>query len=386
MKQVNPAQYRLIANQFMNSGQQGNNGTIAGALNSALAGFLAGKNYGGANKIENAENAKIALLANKVATPGLPSGQYGPPTLDQTPAGLEANKQQFVSALAGSTDPSLRNAGIAQLLAKPEKPEQYTLGPGQKRFDATGNVLAEGVPQELNPYQAENLALRRMQIDAQNQARQDNLALRQDQMETNKDIRQTAKEDREIKQNENYVQKLSTQADKSGLTELVSSIKDLDALLPTDGSDVPGYGATALTPDVLTTEKGKNIRQRVANVSNALLKARSGGAVTPQEFDRAKAELGIGGGKDDQQLIQGIKNVKEMMHNKLRTIEAGYNPNIVQSFRDRGGISSDVFKPVVTKKEAAGQVPAPAQRVVGESYNTPKGSMIWTGTGWQPAN
>jgi hypothetical protein len=29
-------------------------------------------------------------------------------------------------------------------------------------------------------------------------------------------------------------------------------------------------------------------------------------------------------------------------------------------------------------------VPAPAQRVKGQTYNTPKGPMIWTGTGWVP--
>ena len=34
---------------------------------------------------------------------------------------------------------------------------------------------------------------------------------------------------------------------------------------------------------------------------------------------------------------------------------------------------------------ASGGIPAPAQREVGKTYNTPKGPMIWRGTGWEPA-
>lgn len=34
---------------------------------------------------------------------------------------------------------------------------------------------------------------------------------------------------------------------------------------------------------------------------------------------------------------------------------------------------------------AAGGIPAPAQREVGKTYQTPKGPMIWRGTGWEPA-
>jgi hypothetical protein len=38
-----------------------------------------------------------------------------------------------------------------------------------------------------------------------------------------------------------------------------------------------------------------------------------------------------------------------------------------------------------TKAPAASGIPAPADRKVGQVYDTPKGKMKWTGTGWTPA-
>lgn len=148
-------------------------------------------------------------------------------------------------------------------------------------------------------------------------------------------------------------ERYSKAIESSGIGDVLGSVESFENL--TQGiEDIPGYGAGAAKPAWALDDTGKAIRQEVATIRNNILKARSGGAVTPSEADRLLQELGDGIGSTDQQLLYGINKVKNMLAGKQRNLEAGYDPGAIDLYRERGGtITSDRFK-------ATSNTPAPA--------------------------
>jgi hypothetical protein len=110
-------------------------------------------------------------------------------------------------------------------------------------------------------------------------------------------------------------------------------------MLPEIGKDIEGFGAAggSTLPDILTSTKGVDNRQAVAGLRNAILKARSGGAVTDGEADRMLQELGTGLGRNDENLRVGIANVTQMLQEKLLNVGAGYSPSVRKLYEDNGG-------------------------------------------------
>lgn len=135
---------------------------------------------------------------------------------------------------------------------------------------------------------------------------------------------------------EKRVSELSSRIEKSGLSDLDPVIANLQKVVPQEG-DVAGVGQTALAPDFLISQEGKDVRQAVASLRNIILKARSGGAVTPQEADRMLEEIGTGPGKNDDQLRRGLVNVSNQLASRKQNILAGYTKETQGEFASRGG-------------------------------------------------
>lgn len=143
----------------------------------------------------------------------------------------------------------------------------------------------------------------------------------------------------EEKRNNNLsgqAEKYAKAIESSGIGDIHGAVNRFENLT-TGLEDIPGFGAGKILPDVMQDDTGKAIRQEVATIRNSILKARSGGAVTPQESDRLLQELGDGYGKTDAQLRYGISNVRKMMESKLGNIEAGYDPAALDMYQQRGG-------------------------------------------------
>ena len=195
-----------------------------------------------------------------------------------------------------------------------------------------------------NPYQA-------LQVEMQ----QTRLAMQQESNERQKE-----------KMRSEATRRIAETVQKTGAVDLVTSLKKLDKAIPggIEGSDadgdIPGIGGAAnavgikdpifglpvgkvFTPAL--SEEGKNVRQLVANVRNALLKARSGGAVTDPEAERFMEELGQGLINTDEDLRRGLRIVKDNIRANLEIIESGTDPDILNEFASRKGsiISSDPF-------------------------------------------
>lgn len=181
------------------------------------------------------------------------------------------------------------------------------------------------------------------------------------------------------------VRKAAESIEKSGAPELMASLKKLDDKIPggIDGDgDIPGIGGLAnlagnpgIGPLVEQTisDEGKQIRQLVANVRNSILKARSGGAVTPQEADRVLEELGQGILRTNEQLRAGLVNIRDSLRTRVQAIEAGFPEDALAEYRSRkGAITSE--DPLFVR--SAG--PAPAVGSPLEATATPNNQVMPT--------
>lgn len=132
---------------------------------------------------------------------------------------------------------------------------------------------------------------------------------------------------------------LSNRIEKSGLADLDPVIANINKNIPSEG-DISGFGLTAALPDILVSKSGTDARQAVGGLRNIVLKARSGGAVTPSEADRMLEELGAGTGRTDEQLRVGITNVVNQLAAKKQAILGGYRGDIKEAFKGQGGNTS----------------------------------------------
>jgi hypothetical protein len=111
---------------------------------------------------------------------------------------------------------------------------------------------------------------------------------------------------------------------------------------------VPGVGGAANLPGFLGTAVaafqpgGMDLRRAVAGVENQLLQARSGGAVTPQEADRLKSELGKVTGATDAQFIAAWDAFKARNADVLRGLESKYTSDVLEEKKRRDAIREGV--------------------------------------------
>lgn len=162
-----------------------------------------------------------------------------------------------------------------------------------------------------------------------------NVKLGNQQLRKARTLRKEARENEKLIERD--VQKLSKAFDKSGIVELVDSLETITSIINANPQDIPGTGQTAVIPGFALSREGQQLRQSIGTLRNSILKARSGGAVTPSEARRLLEELGTGIGKTDAQLRIGIQNVINTFQNKIRNIQGGFRPEAVNILADRSG-------------------------------------------------
>ena len=156
-------------------------------------------------------------------------------------------------------------------------------------------------------------------------------------------------------------EKYSDKAEKSGLPELVKSVTEVDKLVGgldkfTKGTQLEGVGGVqSITPDFLKSDKGKQLNQAAQSVKNAILKARSGGAVSADESNRLLSEIGMGEGmsgllqfRTSDQFITGMKSVRETLRAKIANMQAGAGPDAVNLYKKQyqGGAAPTLDNPL----------------------------------------
>jgi hypothetical protein len=118
--------------------------------------------------------------------------------------------------------------------------------------------------------------------------------------------------------------------------DALSSLEGLMAKYPV--GQAPGLGkGVGLLPDWMQGQDAEEIRQALSGVSNVILKARSGAAVTSQELKRFVNELGSGGFRSEATLRKGIENVRNKFEKIKANAAAGVTDEVKSEYEANGG-------------------------------------------------
>ena len=184
------------------------------------------------------------------------------------------------------------------------------------------------------------------------------MKLKERQAQATMALARSTKEAKSQKEIDAGAQKLSKQFDNTGVPEILPIMERIDNQLISLGLDqgmdtlnpkidVPGFGRLAGSlPDIAISRGGQDLRQDVNSLVNILLKARSGGAVTPQEAGRLAAE--IKGADTDRALLRGLKNLKDTLRVKMQNSIAGVSKQSLDAYKERSGINID--SPIFAKR------------------------------------
>jgi len=155
--------------------------------------------------------------------------------------------------------------------------------------------------------------------------------------------RETAQSRMVQKDFDTNVRRLSEKMTQMGIPELQYDVgrinESLKPYIDDPDKNIPGIGQTGMAPNMWVSDEGINIRQGLAAVRNKLLKVRSGAAVTDPEMARFAQELitTMDTISTDRELRLTWPQVAAGIAQIENGIVAGYDPEVVQTFRSRLG-------------------------------------------------
>lgn len=138
-----------------------------------------------------------------------------------------------------------------------------------------------------------------------------------------------------------YTRDLSRDLEQAKLPEIDPAVAQVDeALAPYAEGNIPGVGAGKYSPG----SEARAMRNAIAPIRNILLLARSGAAVTEQEYERFKQELlGEGMLASDEDFRRAWEDLKLRIDSRRRNIFKGYHPAVVD-FYVNGTVSGMEFQ------------------------------------------
>jgi hypothetical protein len=192
----------------------------------------------------------------------------------------------YEQILAGQGSPADKRAMTARSLRREE--DLGTAGM------LTGNSVMMTGAKSIRAGASEKTAFLAKAIEAELQRRhEEKLAA-----ERNRTVLSAARMNQNDQKEERRLQKFSTDLQKDGIPEAWNSMMNLtETLGQYRGKNIPGIGGVSNIPllgSVLGGKEGRQMRSDLAAVANALLKARSGAAVTDQEERRFLEEVQTG--------------------------------------------------------------------------------------------
>jgi hypothetical protein len=128
---------------------------------------------------------------------------------------------------------------------------------------------------------------------------------------------------------------LSKRLEKAAIPDLKVGIAKIDEELSPyleAGGNLPGVGGLSNVGGFSFTGEGRRMQARVAKIRNMILKARSGGAVTPQEADRLLQEFSLGMWNSDADFLASWADFKDSISAGERNIMGGYGSEIRDAY------------------------------------------------------
>jgi len=124
--------------------------------------------------------------------------------------------------------------------------------------------------------------------------------------------------------------------------------------------DLPGVSVPGLGRITAYSGEARDLDTAMSRVFNTELKDRSGAAVTTPELNRLRQEFGEGKFNTEQEKLQALKDYQRAATLAMKNVEAGYAPGAVDTYNDRGGMTSrnlpNPFKGAVTEEQVAQQL------------------------------
>lgn len=177
---------------------------------------------------------------------------------------------------------------------------------------------------------------------------------RLDRLDAQRERDQEKREEKNRRESEQDMMKL--QKDVSGTQGLIDAVGDVEkelgapledfseekGNLKLNGKsvDLPGVSVPGLGRLSGFSEKARNLQSAADTVFNTTLKDRSGAAVTDHEMDRLKKEFNAGKFNTETELVHALQRYKDRVAKVLKNREAGYNPDVVEKYREQGGMTS----------------------------------------------
>lgn len=177
-------------------------------------------------------------------------------------------------------------------------------------------------------------------------ARENAAALREEKVTERKASADDKAAERKTQGQDKAVAKFSTELQKEGIPDIEAALAGAEAVFAKytskDGKlgDVPGIGraANALPDALVFGDEGTDVRQSLSAVSNLVLSARSGAAVTDQELRRLARELSIGVGKSPEQTKAAYAKFRARFELVKANLSAGVSDDVKGEYEARGGI------------------------------------------------
>jgi hypothetical protein len=102
--------------------------------------------------------------------------------------------------------------------------------------------------------------------------------------------------------------------------------------------DIPGVGQTGSVPTLFLSPEGETTRQETRGLVGDLIKMQSGLAASESEVNRKMQELGLSFGSSDRAFRKGLQNLKEQIEAHLKSVQAGFRPEVIKLYRERNGL------------------------------------------------
>lgn len=140
--------------------------------------------------------------------------------------------------------------------------------------------------------------------------------------------------------------------------------------------DLPGVSLPLLGRTTFYNSEARDLASKAATVFNAVLKDRSGAAVTNSEMERLKMEFGQGKYNTEGELVDALKTYKMNLAKEMKNREAAFKPSVLEEYSSRGGRTSAAMpQPQQQMQQAAPETRSYQGKVwqlVGQDRNDPK--------------
>jgi hypothetical protein len=241
---------------------------------------------------------------------------------------------EYQSFAPGSTVIDKRTGQVVAQVPQQPEGNALLLDQLQKKRDS----FPQGSPQ-WNVY---DTAIRKAsgQLDQEQSDRA--FQAQQDQRQTNNDLRAQGQQNQQDQNRQKQVTQFSNQMEKTGIPQLQQALDTIDSIMQKypPGSDLPGYGPIdGLRPTWSLGEDGQRLRQAIQSITNITLKNRSGAAVTDQEFERFRQEMGSSAFLPEARIRQGIDQMRGILNAQKRNAIAGVSDDVLGDYEANGGIS-----------------------------------------------